>query len=139
MKKYILDKDTNKLIPWSQFIHDKEQTNVKKEEKEEERQTETRKLEDSEIAEDIIKREADIYKRQLSPVNEEADAKVPDLTEKVDDKVVLSSGKSGPPGNRKESKVKKGIKRKFQGPKLQIENKDNVDSPAHKKRVWISL
>ena len=141
MKKFILDRETNELIPWSEFVHEKEQVASQS--------TDNQELKEEEIDKDkSIEQEGE---RQIveadNPTDTDKDNKGEAVSQvndtekqRTEDKVVLGSGQLGPPGEKKEVLPKKSNrKRKFKGPKLKIKESDIVDSPPIKKREWISL
>ena len=137
MKKFILDRETDELIPWSEFVHEKDQETSEKDIDREVKVVESNQ--DKSIEEE--------GKRQLAEadtqVNKESDKEeTPEKKDEIisEDKVVIGSGLSGPPGEKKEvNKKKTPLKRKFKGPKLKTRETDIVDSPPVKKREWISL
>ena len=142
MKKYILDRESNKLIPWSEFVHEKtEPENVDKADLNENQKPEIKPITPEGISQDpvVVEQafEQEPNKRELGENTESQQVSELTIPVKGDDKVVLASGSSGPPGVRKK-KQNKSVKRKFKGPKLDIPDGKEPEAPPN-KRMWISL
>lgn len=146
MKKFILDKESDKLIPWSEYIHEKKE--IPKIEKDDKESSEKTGIQSGQFSQEPEKSDSTFdetgskaesvgseTERQIYP---KSDTSVPEQI-KESDKVVVTKEDTGPPGiRRKKAKKPKPAKRKT----------DSVDGTDHKekkptgifyKRPWVSL
>mgnify|MGYP001584998629 CR=1 FL=1 len=136
MKKYILDKETDKLIPWAEYIHEKKEVALNKDDKKGGEDFDTKSVE---LAQEVKKSDntadkvgGEIESGRVEPGREiypklgesQSDAKV---QSGVSDKVVITKEDTGPPGVRQVVK-KKRVKRKSKAP-------DSVDGQLPQKHI----
>lgn len=154
MKKFILDKDTDKLIPWSEYIHEKKEVDVSKDDKKSDEDSDSRSIELSQEAKktdssaDKAGAEAQStgseVRREIYPEPDKSGEKVKEEVGESD-KVVVTKEDSGPPGVI-EKKKKKKVKRKVSpldvvdgGDKKKSKKDKSAPTAIFYKRPWISL
>lgn len=146
MKKFILDKETNKLIPWSEYIHEKKDPAVKKDDS---IPSEDIHSKSGEIAQEAQAADSIVDKVRTETEHTGGEARREIYTKpdepkvaaeegqelKESDKVVFTKGLDGPPGERKKKrKVKEAV----------IDTTDGSQKKAKLtyqplKKPWISL
>lgn len=136
MKKFILERDTGDLIPWSEYVHDTDDTRGRdskqnvKDDLDKEEKVEMKNVEDpegeniDEKAEDTVKGATDTVKGDIDEV----------VIKNIDDEQL------GPPGIRSDNNKKK--KRKKKERSSNIDDKKGVDAGdgpvVKKKRAWVN-
>lgn len=134
MKKFILNKETGELIPWSEFVHEKADDSADTHEKEAQLEQKTDNIVNKEESKDVLTEE--ISKQAVIPQTIKEGDKLEQKTG-VENIVVKKTDTTdlGPPGDRPH--VKKVKKRTV---KRHKESQDTDLQPiVKKKKVWLTL